>query len=209
MSNLLEYENRYYDLGYDYIIGLDEAGRGPMAGELVVAGVIFPKEFYDERIFDSKQLTAKKREAMYQIIIEIALAYHIEVISVEDVDQLNVYSASQKGMEKCCQILKREKMFALTDAMPLHDIEHLSIIKGDTLSMSIAAASILAKVTRDHLMIDYAKKYPQYGFEKHKGYVTKAHKEALRKYGPSPIHRKSFKPVQEVMKEQISLNLDI
>ena len=107
--------------------------------------------------FDSKQLTAKKREAMYQIIIENALAYHIEVISVEDVDQLNVYSASQKGMEKCCQILKREKMFALTDAMPLHDIEHLSIIKGDTLSMSIAAASILAKVTRDHLMIDYAK----------------------------------------------------
>ena len=99
MSNLLEYENRYYDLGYDYIIGLDEAGRGPMAGELVVAGVIFPKEFYDERIFDSKQLTAKKREAMYQIIIENALAYHIEVISVEDVDQLNVYSASQKGME--------------------------------------------------------------------------------------------------------------
>ena len=193
MSNLLEYENRYYDLGYDYIIGLDEAGRGPMAGELVVAGVIFPKGFYDERIFDSKQLTAKKRE----------------VISVEDVDQLNVYSASQKGMEKCCQILKREKMFALTDAMPLHDIEHLSIIKGDTLSMSIAAASILAKVTRDHLMIDYAKKYPQYGFEKHKGYVTKAHKEALSKYGPCPIHRKSFKPVQEVMKEQISLNLDI
>ena len=192
MSNLLEYENRYYDLGYDYIIGLDEAGRGPMAGELVVAGVIFPKGFYDERIFDSKQLTAKKREAMYQIIIENALAYHIEVISVEDVDQLNVYSASQKGMEKCCQILKREKMFALTDAMPLH-----------------AAASILAKVTRDHLMIDYAKKYPQYGFEKHKGYVTKAHKEALSKYGPCPIHRKSFKPVQEVMKEQISLNLDI
>ena len=179
MSNLLEYENRYYELGYDYIIGLDEAGRGPMAGELVVAGVIFPKGFYDERIFDSKQLTAKK------------------------------YSASQKGMEKCCQILKREKMFALTDAMPLHDIEHLSIIKGDTLSMSIAAASILAKVTRDHLMIDYAKKYPQYGFEKHKGYVTKAHKEALSKYGPCPIHRKSFKPVQEVMKEQISLNLDI
>ena len=199
MSNLLEYENKYYALGYDYIIGLDEAGRGPMAGELVVAGVIFPKGFYDERIFDSKQLTAKKREAMYQIIVENALAYHIEVISVD--------SASQKGMEKCCQILKKEKMFALTDAMPLHDIEHLSIIKGDTLSMSIAAASILAKVTRDHLMIEYAKKYPQYGFEKHKGYVTKAHKEALAKYGPCPIHRKSFKPVQMVMKEQMSFDI--
>ena len=144
---------------------------------------------------------------MYQIIVENALAYHIEVISVEDVDRLNVYSASQKGMEKCCQILKKEKMFALTDAMPLHDVEHLSIIKGDTLSMSIAAASILAKVTRDHLMIEYAKKYPQYGFEKHKGYVTKAHKEALAKYGPCPIHRKSFKPVQMVMKEQMSFDI--
>ena len=157
MSNLLEYENRYYDLGYDYIIGLDEAGRGPMAGELVVAGVIFPKGFYDERIFWFKTINSKKKRSDVSNNYRNALAYHIEVISVEDVDQLNVYSASQKGMEKCCQILKREKMFALTDAMPLHDIEHLSIIKGDTLSISIAAASILAKVTRDHLMIDYAK----------------------------------------------------
>ena len=167
MSNLLEYENRYYDLGYDYIIGLDEAGRGPMAGELVVAGVIFPKGFYDERIFDSKQLTAKKREAMYQIIIENALAYHIEVISVEDVDQLNVYSASQKGMEKCCQILKREKMFALTDAMSLYMILNIYLLlKEIPLSMSTAAASILAEVTRDQFDDRiYAKKYPQYGFE--------------------------------------------
>ena len=192
MSNLLEYENRYYDLGYDYIIGLDEAGRGPMAGELVVAGVIFPKGFYDERIFDSKQLTAKKREAMYQIIIENALAYHIEVISVEDVDQLNVYSASQKGMEKCCQILKREKMFALTDAMPLHDIEHLSIIKGDTLSMSIAAASIVAKVTRDRMMKEYDAVYPGYDFAKNKGYGTKAHIEGIKKQGICDIHRRTF-----------------
>lgn len=143
---------------------------------------------------------------MYQIIVENALTYHIEVISVEDVDRLNVYSASQRVWKNVADIKKR-KMFALTDAMPLHDIEHLSIIKGDTLSMSIAAASILAKVTRDHLMIEYAKKYPQYGFEKHKGYVTKAHKEALAKYGPCPIHRKSFKPVQMVMKEQMSFDI--
>ena len=192
MSNLLEYENKYYDLGYDYIIGLDEAGRGPMAGELVVAGVIFPKGFYDERIFDSKQLTAKKREAMYQIIVENALAYHIEVISVEDVDRLNVYSASQKGMEKCCQILKKEKMFALTDAMPLHDIEHLSIIKGDTLSMSIAAASIVAKVTRDRMMKEYDAVYPGYDFAKNKGYGTKAHIEGIKKQGICDIHRRTF-----------------
>lgn len=207
MCQLLEYENQYYKKGYQYIIGLDEAGRGPMAGELVVAGVIFPKGFYDERIYDSKQLTAKKREMMYQIIVENALDYHIEIISVEDVDRLNVYSASQKGMEKCVEILNRKGLFALTDAMPLHNIEHLSIIKGDTLSMSIAAASILAKVTRDRLMEQYAIQYPGYGFEKHKGYVTKAHKEALFKLGPCPIHRKSFKPVQMAMQEQISLDI--
>lgn len=197
----LEYEEEYYQKGYQYIVGLDEAGRGPMAGELVVAGVIFPKGFYDERINDSKQLTAKKREALYQIIIENALCYHIEVISVEDVDRLNVYQASKQGMEKCAKILKKENMFALSDAMPLDEIEHLAIIKGDTLSMSIAGASILAKVTRDRLMENYAKLYPMYGFEKHKGYVTKLHKETLKKYGVCPIHRKSFGPVKEKLQE--------
>ena len=129
---------------------------------------------------------------MYQIIVENALAYHIEVISVEDVDRLNVYSASQKGMEKCCQILKKEKMFALTDAMPLHDIEHLSIIKGDTLSMSIAAASIVAKVTRDRMMKEYDAVYPGYDFAKNKGYGTKAHIEGIKKQGICDIHRRTF-----------------
>ena len=207
MCKLLEYENQYYDKGYEHIIGLDEAGRGPMAGELVVAGVIFPKGYYDERIYDSKQLSAKKREKMFDIIIEHALAYHIEIISVEDVDKLNVYRASQIGMEKCVDVLKRKNIFALTDAMPLHNIEHLPIIKGDSLSLSIAAASILAKVTRDRLMEKHALEYPGYGFEKHKGYVTKAHKEALLKLGPCPIHRKSFKPVQLLLREQISLDI--
>lgn len=202
-----EYEEKYYNLGYHYIVGLDEAGRGPMAGELVVAGVIFPKEFYDERIIDSKQLTEKKREELFDIIIENAHSYHIEVISVEDVDKLNVYRASQLGMERCVQALKEENMFALTDAMPLHDIEHLSIIKGDALSMTIGAASILAKVTRDRLMKDYAKVYPGYGFERHKGYVTKAHKEALQELGPCPIHRKSFKPVKDMLEKQLSLDI--
>lgn len=207
MCKLLDYENQYYNKGYEYIIGLDEAGRGPMAGELVVAGVIFPKGYYDERIYDSKQLSAKKREKMFDIIIEHALAYHIEIISVEDVDKLNVYRASQAGMEKCVNVLKRDNLFALTDAMPLHHIEHLPIIKGDSLSLSIAAASILAKVTRDRLMEKHALEYPGYGFEKHKGYVTKAHKEALLKLGPCPIHRKSFKPVQLLLREQISLDI--
>lgn len=193
----LEFEEEYYQKGYQYILGVDEAGRGPMAGELVVAGVIFPKDYYDERINDSKQLTHKKREVLYDIIIKNALAYHIEVISVEDVDCLNVYQASKQGMEKCAAILKKENMFTLSDAMPLDTIEHLAIIKGDALSMSIAGASILAKVTRDRLMEEHAKLYPMYGFEKHKGYVTKLHKEMLNTYGVCPIHRKSFAPVKE------------
>lgn len=201
-----EYEEKYYQAGYDYIIGLDEAGRGPMAGELVVAGVVFPKGFYDERINDSKQLSAKKREVLYDLIIENALYYDIEIISVADVDRLNVYQASKQGMEKCLELLKKEKMFALTDVMPIDYPDHLSIIKGDAKSISIAGASILAKVTRDRLMEAYALEYPEYGFEKHKGYVTKAHKEALGKYGVCPIHRKSFGPVQKILSKQMSFD---
>ena len=202
-----EYEEKYYQAGYDYIIGLDEAGRGPMAGELVVAGVIFPKGYYDERINDSKQLSSKKRDFLYNLIIENALFYNIEIISVEDVDRLNVYQASKKGMEKCVVVLKQENMFALSDAMPINYQDHLAIIKGDAKSISIAAASILAKVTRDRLMVSHALQYPEYGFEKHKGYVTKAHKEALEKFGPCPIHRKSFAPVAKVLSKQMSFDL--
>lgn len=202
-----EYEEKYYQAGYDYIIGLDEAGRGPMAGELVVAGVIFPKGYYDERINDSKQLSSKKRDFLYNLIIENALFYNIEIISVEDVDRLNVYQASKKGMEKCVEVLKQENMFALSDAMLINYQDHLAIIKGDAKSISIAAASILAKVTRDRLMVSHALQYPEYGFEKHKGYVTKAHKEALEKFGPCPIHRKSFAPVAKVLSKQMSFDL--
>lgn len=202
-----EYEEKYYQAGYDYIIGLDEAGRGPMAGELVVDGVIFPKGYYDERINDSKQLSSKKRDFLYNLIIENALFYNIEIISVEDVDRLNVYQASKKGMEKCVEVLKQENMFALSDAMPINYQDHLAIIKGDAKSISIAAASILAKVTRDRLMVSHALQYPEYGFEKHKGYVTKAHKEALEKFGPCPIHRKSFAPVAKVLSKQMSFDL--
>ena len=207
MCERLQYENEAYQKGYHYIIGLDEAGRGPMAGPLVVGGVIFPKGFYYERINDSKKLTEKKREALYDFIIEKALAYDIEVISVEEVDKLNVYEASRTGMRRIIERIGVKPDFALTDAMPLGDdaIDHLSIIKGDAKSMSIGGASILAKVTRDRIMKDYAKIYPEYGFEKHKGYVTKAHKEALAKYGICPIHRRSFKPVQDVLHQQLSL----
>ena len=143
---------------------------------------------------------------MFDIIIENALAYKIEIIDVEEVDSLNVYQASKEGMLRIIRSIDKKPDFALTDAMPLgNELPHEAIVKGDSKSQSIAAASILAKVTRDRLMKEYGKKYPEYGFEKHKGYVTKAHKEALRKYGVTPIHRKSFAPVQEVLNEQLSL----
>ncbi|MDD8048952.1 MAG: ribonuclease HII [Thomasclavelia sp.] len=200
-----EYEQKYYDLGYKYILGTDEAGRGPMAGELVVAGVVFPKNFYDERINDSKQLTEKKRKDLYQIIIDNALYYNIEVISVEDVDKLNVYKASKLGMENCVKKCSLDNLFVLTDAMKISFNHHEAIIKGDAKSISIAAASILAKVTRDELMKKHALEYPMYQFDKHKGYVTKLHKELLHKYGPCPLHRKSFKPVQECMEIKLPL----
>lgn len=202
----LKYENEARGAGYSRILGVDEAGRGPMAGPLVVGGVIFPEDFYDDRINDSKKLTEKKREALYDLIIENALAYQIEVLSVEEVDTLNVYEASRTGMKRIVESLEPD--FTLSDAMPLGNIPHLSIIKGDAKSLSIGAASILAKVTRDRIMKEYGKQYPEYGFEKHKGYVTKVHKEALEKYGVTPIHRKSFAPVQKVLNEQLSFDFE-
>lgn len=202
----LKYENEARGAGYSRILGVDEAGRGPMAGPLVVGGVIFPEDFYDDRINDSKKLTEKKREALYDLIIENALAYQIEVLSVEEVDTLNVYEASRTGMKRIVESLEPD--FTLSDAMPLGDIPHLSIIKGDAKSLSIGAASILAKVTRDRIMKEYGKQYPEYGFEKHKGYVTKVHKEALEKYGVTSIHRKSFAPVQKVLNEQLSFDFE-
>lgn len=206
MCERLKFEQQAYDLGKKYIVGLDEAGRGPMAGPLVVGAVIFPQGYYNDKINDSKKLTEKKREELYQIIIQEALAYQIEIIDVADVDRLNVYQASKKGMIDAIDHLSIRPDYALTDAMPLGDvIEHQAIVKGDAKSLSIGAASILAKVTRDYIMNDYAKIYPEYGFEKHKGYPTKQHKEALKAYGVTPIHRRSFQPVIDVLNQQMSL----
>nr|WP_164124607.1 ribonuclease HII [uncultured Sharpea sp.] len=185
MCERLQFENEAYMKGYHTIIGLDEAGRGPMAGPLVVGGVIFPKDFYDERINDSKKLSEKKRELLYDFIVENALAFDIEIISVEEVDELNVYEASRTGMRRIIDRISVKPDFALTDAMPLGEG--------------------VAKVTRDRIMKEYGKLYPGYGFEKNKGYVTKAHKEALEKYGVCPIHRRSFKPVRDVLNKQLSI----
>lgn len=208
MCERLKFENEAYGQGKKVIIGLDEAGRGPMAGPLVVGAVIFEKGYYNELINDSKQLSEKKREALYDIIIQDALAYQIEIINVQEVDALNVYQASKQGMIRAIKHISIKPDYALTDAMPLGDvIDHQAIVKGDALSMSIGAASILAKVTRDRLMKEYDQQYPEYGFKNHKGYPTKQHKEALKKYGVTPIHRRSFQPVKEVLNEQLTLDL--
>ena len=197
------YENKYKKLGKKVIAGLDEAGRGPMAGPLVVAMVILNPKKKIEGLNDSKQLSEKKREALFKEIYANAKEVVVDIISVEDVDKLNVYRASKEGMLNCLKKAKSKIDFVLTDAMPLGgDYEHEAIIKGDAKSATIAAASIIAKVTRDHLMYDYAKLYPEYHFEKHKGYVTKLHLEMINKYGVCEIHRKSFAPVQDIIRKK-------
>lgn len=179
------------------LVGIDEAGRGPMAGPLVVAGVVFPYGYQNEALDDSKKLTEKKREALYATIKEDALWYKIIFVDESTIDSKNIYKATKDAMYEIAQ--EAPANIVLTDAMPLDYLDkHVeAIIKGDHKSISIAAASILAKVSRDHYMIQLDKLYPEYGFAKHKGYPTKAHKEALQKYGVLDCHRKSYGPVQK------------
>lgn len=187
------------------VIGIDEAGRGPIAGPLVVAGVILPPYYENPEIYDSKKCTENKREELFKIIQEEAIGFEIIVVTEKEIDELNIYRATQKAMDTIAKNL--EAPIVLTDAMPLpfcHKEVH-DIIKGDQKSTSIAAASILAKVTRDHIMIELDQQYPQYGLAKHKGYPTAAHLEALEKYGVLPIHRKSYAPVAA----QMQLKLDL
>lgn len=199
MANL-EYESKYYEKGLSLIAGSDEAGRGPLAGPLVVAACILPKGYQHELINDSKKLTDKKRRMLYETIKKDALAYHIEVIDIETIDKINIYQASKLGMKICLEKLSIKPEAALLDAMNLDmDYPVESIIKGDEKSLSIAAASILAKVYRDDLMIEYSKEYPQYQFDKNKGYGTKVHLEALDKYGITPLHRKTYEPVKSML----------
>lgn len=199
IQDIYKYEEELNKQGYKYICGCDEAGRGPMAGPLVASGVILPVGYKLDYLYDSKKLTPKKRDELFDIIKKDALYYEIEVISVEDVDRLNVYEASKLAMTRCVERMKMTD-YVLTDCMNLDvDIPVLSLVKGDQKSGSIAAASILAKVTRDRIMEDLDKIYPQYEFKKHKGYVTKRHLELLEKYGVCPIHRKSFAPVMKYL----------
>lgn len=208
--NLYEFEEKLYDEGFHLICGVDEAGRGPLAGPLVVAACILPPFLRIEGINDSKQLSAKKRKELYKVIVKNALAYKIVFVTEEDVDSLNIYQATKKGMLMAIAGLKHKPDYALIDAMPLGELEipHNSIIHGDERCASVAAASILAKVTRDEYMEKMDIKYPNYGFKKHKGYGTKAHMQALEKYGPCKIHRKSFAPVSKFYSKQMSISFD-
>ncbi len=208
MNSMREYEDKYIKQGCTIIAGCDEAGRGPIAGPLVVATCVLPNDFYDERINDSKKLTEKKRELLYDLIVEKALDYKIIIYDEKEVDRLNVYQASKLGMEDGVRGLKLKAEVVLSDAMPLQlDIPVEPIIKGDAKSITIAAASILAKVTRDRIMYEYDALYPEYGFKNHKGYPTKKHKEAILEYGVLPIHRRTFEPIKTLTSEQISFDI--
>ena len=206
MQTSNEYEIKWWSEGKEYIVGMDEAGRGPLAGPLVVAAVCFPKDFHHDEIYDSKKVSEKKREQMFEIIKQEALEYHIKVVTPKEIDELNIYRATQKAMEDLVSEFKIVDG-VLTDAMPLPHVNNdvIAIVKGDQKSVSIAAASILAKVTRDRMMIEYDQMYPEYGFKDHKGYGTKKHLEAIEKYGVLDIHRESYGPVKKKKLEQLTL----
>ena len=200
---MYQYENELYNSGFTYIAGVDEAGRGPLAGPVVAAAVILKKGAILKYTNDSKQLTEKQRDKALIEIKENALAIGIGISSVEEIDLINIYRASREAMQSAINQLKIKPEFLLIDAMPMEiDIPLKSIIKGDTLSISIAAASIVAKTTRDAYMLEMDKVFPEYGFKNHKGYGTKEHLEAIQKYGITPIHRKTYEPVKSMLKKK-------
>lgn len=192
--NLWAIENSLYAEGYKMICGVDEAGRGPLAGPVCAAAVILPKGLELPGLNDSKKLTDKKRRELFPIIKEQAIAYGIGLASHEEIDGINILQATYLAMERAIAQLEGKADFALIDGNRAKDfgLPVRTVVKGDSLSASIAAASILAKVTRDDIMMEMAEKYPEYGFDVHKGYGTKAHYEVLRAHGHSPIHRMTF-----------------
>ena len=189
---------------YKYIAGIDEAGRGALCGPVVAAAVIFNKDFYSDKINDSKKLTPKQREEAFKLIINNAIAIEVGYIDVKTIDEVNIYNASRLAMTKAIKNLKVKPDLLLSDAMPLSidNIKNVSVIKGDAKSLSIAAGSIIAKVCRDHYMSAMSEKYPEYHLEKNKGYGTKDHLEAIKKYGPiKGFYRMSYGPNQFVQQK--------
>ncbi len=198
---MLEYENSLYEKGFTLIAGVDEVGRGPLIGPVVTAAVILPKGYFHKDIKDSKKLTEKKREELYDIISRDAVSIGIGISSEKVIDEINILEATKKAMKQAINNLNVTPEYILIDAVKLDiDIPSTSIIKGDALSESIAAASIIAKVTRDRMMDEMDKEYPMYDLKNNKGYGTKKHIEALEKYGPCKYHRFTFAPVKEAKK---------
>lgn len=197
----LDHENLLRAAGHRVIAGIDEAGRGPLAGPVSVAAVVLPLDFEHPILNDSKQLTHAKRELLYEeITADARIRWHCELIGVADIDRINILQATWLGMRRCALALSPRPCAALIDGKPVRDfpVPQVALVKGDSLSYSIAAASIIAKVTRDRLMVKMAQQYPGYGFEIHKGYPTPKHQEALKRLGPCPEHRRSFSPVAQL-----------
>ena len=205
LENMLRYEKELYQQGYQAIAGIDEVGRGPLAGPVVTACVILPKNCKIKHLNDSKKIPKKHHEAIYKEVLSRALGVGIGIVDSNVIDEINIYEATKLGMLQAINQLKGEVTrpdYLLVDAMHLEtSLPQQSLIKGDANSLSIAAASIVAKVTRDRMMADYANNYPGYAFEKNVGYGTKEHLEGLKKCGVTPIHRKTFEPIKSMLEE--------
>lgn len=205
---MLTFDEQFYNAEINFIAGCDEAGRGPLCGPVVAAAVILPKDYNNELINDSKKVKEKDREILFDIIKKEAIAYGIGIVDPVDIDRLNIYEASRQAMIKALKQIDHKIDFIITDCMPLkfNNLNALAIVKGDAKSKNVAAASILAKVTRDHIMDEYDKLYPQYNFKKNKGYPTKEHLEKIQKYGIiKGLYRESYKPVKDILYPKITL----
>ena len=205
-ESMLTYEKEYYAQGMQYVAGVDEAGRGPLAGPLVIAAVILPQAVFIAGLNDSKQLSAAKREQLYDEIIAKAVAIEVNIVSVSNIDKLNIYTATQRGMAEVLEHLPVQPQVALIDAMPVEakGINTVSIVHGDALSASIAAASIIAKVTRDRIMERLDKLFPAYGFAPNKGYGSGAHMQTIAEFGATKWHRRSYEPVKSMQLEPVA-----
>lgn len=208
-NDLYAYEKKLLKQGAKYIAGVDEVGRGPLAGGVLACACILDLSKPIEGIHDSKVLSEKKRDQLFNLIESSCIAYAYGYVNEKEIDEINIYQASKLAMKRAVLALKVKPDHLLIDAMSLAmDIPETSIIKGDALSVSIGAASILAKVKRDEIMVKFNEIYPGYGFDKHKGYPTKYHIEQLKKLKPCKIHRLSYKPVQNVLIKQLTLDLE-
>lgn len=202
--NLYEYEKKLWKEGYEFIAGCDEAGRGPLFGPVVAAAVILPHDFILDGLNDSKKLSEKKREEYYPYIMKHAIAVGISIVSPEEIDEINIYEASRQAMLRAIESMNVKPNYIITDAMPLEgfiNIPSSAIIKGDAKSITIAAASVIAKVIRDRIMYEEDKKHPEYEFKKHKGYPTKKHIELLNKYGIIDGYRLTYGPVKKYLED--------